>query len=338
MEKQVKNLALGLLLDNFLRVLVYGILTILALKLGQEYLYPLRLKKDLPMGVFMIYSLYFLRKFYIGIDKNILNDLRILEESIKKDNYDKDLSLAEFDLIARTLKDKNQKIREKDSFIKTSLAAISHDMKTPLTVINTNLSLIGSNDVKDLNRLRKIKSESDKIAAYIDDLMEVSGGFIDQISLEKISLSDFIVNLKANLSLSEDMREEEIGLINEINRQNNFYLKIDKIRFDKALSQLLTNAFEHRKSAVWIELNEKNGQIIITVADDGAGFDEKSLKDGKNLFYTDNYGRTSGKGTGMGLFIGNSYIEAMGGRLVLENQNGGRAKIFLDLWEEKDGK
>ena len=338
MEKRVKNLALGILLDNFLRVLVYGILTILALKLGQESLYPIRLKRDFAMGVFMIYSLYFLRKFYIGIDKNILNDLRILEESIKKDNYDKDLELAEFDLIAKTLKDKNQKIREKDSFIKTSLAAISHDMKTPLTVINTNLSLIRSSDEKDLNRLRKIKSESDKIAAYIDDLMEVSGGFIDHISLENISLLEFLANLKANLCLFEDMREEEIGLINEINRQNNFYLKIDKIRFDKALSQLLTNAFEHRKRAVWIELNEKNGQIIITVADDGAGFDEKSLKDGKNLFYTDNYGRTSGKGTGMGLFIANSYIEAMGGRLVLENQNGGRAKIFLDLWEEKDGK
>lgn len=338
MEKRVKNLALGLLLDNFLRVLVYGILTIIALKLGQEYLYPLKLKKDFPMGVFMIYSLYFLRKFYIGIDKNILNDLRILEESIKKDNCDKDLELAEFDLIAKTLKDKNQKIREKDTFIKTSLAAISHDMKTPLTVINTNLSLLKPIDLKNQARVVKIKGETDKIAAYIDDLMEVSGGFIDQISLEKISLSDFIVNLKANLSLFEDMREEEIGLINDINRQNNFYLKIDKIRFDKALSQLLTNAFEHRKSAVWIELNEKNGQIIITVADDGAGFDEKSLKDGKNLFYTDNYGRTSGKGTGMGLFIGNSYIEAMGGRLVLENQNGGRAKICLEIGEEENGK
>lgn len=338
MEKRVKNLVLGLLLDNFLRILVYSCLTILVLKLCQESLYPLRLKKDFAMGVFMIYSLYFLRKFYIGIDKNILNDLRILEESIKKDDYEKDLELAEFNLIAKTLKDKNQKIREKDSFIKTSLAAISHDMKTPLTVINTNLSLLKPIDPKNQARIVKIKGETDKIAAYIDDLMEVSGGFIDQISLEKIFLPEFMTNLKENLKLFEDMREEEIGLINEINRQNNSFLKIDKIRFDKALSQLLTNAFEHRKSAVWIELNEKNGQIIITVADDGAGFDEKSLREGKNLFYTDNYGRTSGKGTGMGLFIANSYISAIGGDLVLANENGGRAKIFLELKEEENGK
>ena len=338
MEKRVKNLALGLLMDNFIRALVYGMLTIFALKLGQEYLYPIRLKRDFAMGVFMIYSLYFLRKFYLGIDKNILSDLRVLEEAIKKDDYEKDLELAEFNLIAKTLKDKNEKIREKDTFIKTSLAAISHDMKTPLTVINTNLSLLKPIDLKNQARIVKIKGETDKIAAYIDDLMEVSGGFIDQISLEKISLEEFMANLKANLKLFEDMREEEIGLINDINRQNNFYLRIDKIRFDKALSQLLTNAFEHRKSAVWLELAEKNGQIIITVADDGAGFDEKSLREGKNLFYTDNYGRTSGKGTGMGLFIANSYIEAMGGRLVLENQNGGRAKIFLEIREEENGK
>lgn len=325
-------------MDNFIRVLVYSSLTIFALKLGQEYLFPIRLKRDFAMGVFMIYSLYFLRKFYIGIDNNILKDLRILEDSIKKDKYDNDLELAEFNLIAKTLKDKNEKIKERDTFIKTSLAAISHDMKTPLTVINTNLSLLKPVDQKNQARIVKIKGETEKIATYIDDLMEVSGGFIEDINHEKISISEFVSNLKANINLFEDMKEEKIGLINDLKAKNNYFLEIDKIRFDKALSQLLTNAFEHRKESVWIELMEKNEKIILTVADDGAGFDEKSLREGKKFFYTDNYGRTSGKGTGMGLFIADSYISAMGGKLVLENQNGGRARIILELGEEKNGK
>lgn len=149
MEKRVKNLVFSLLLDNFLRVLTYSILTILALKLTSDYLYPINLKRDFAMGVFMIYSLYFLRRQYLGIDKSILKDLRILEESIKKDDYDNNLDLAEFNLIAKALKDKNQKIKERDNFIKTSLAAISHDMKTPLTVINTNLSMIKLSENKD---------------------------------------------------------------------------------------------------------------------------------------------------------------------------------------------
>lgn len=338
MEKRVKNLVFGLLLDNFLRVLTYGILTILALKLGQAYLYPLRLKSDFPMGVFMIYTLYFLRKFYIGIDKSILKDLRKLEESIKNDDYEKTLDIAEFELIAKTIKEKNEKIREKDSFIKTSLAVISHDMKTPLTVINTNLSLIKVAEPKNQERISKIKGESEKISAYIDDLMEVAGGFIDEIKLEKIFLSEFMENLKANLSLFEDMKEEKINLLNEINPKDDFYINIDKKRFDKALNQLLTNAFEHRKNSVWLELSCKDKNLIISVADDGAGFDEKSLRDGKKLFYTDNYGRTSGKGTGMGLFIADSYIASMGGDLILANENGGRAKICLALGEDKHGK
>lgn len=336
MEKRVKNLVLGLLMDNFIRVLVYSMLTIFALKLSQEYLYPIRLKNDFTMGVFMIYTLYYLRRFYLGIDKNILKDLRKLEASIKKDEYDINLDLEEFDLISKTLKDKNEKLKQKDNFIKTSLAAISHDMKTPLTVIDMNLSLLKTKDFKNKARLEKIRGESEKIASYIDDLMEVSGGFIDDISLENIRLGDFLTNIKANLSLLEDMREEKIGIIDEINPNDKIILKIDKRRFDKALSQLLTNAFEHRERAVWLELAEENGQIIITVADDGAGFDQKSLREGKNLFYTDNYGRTSGKGTGMGLFIADTYIEAMGGRLVLENYNGARAKIYLR--EESYGK
>ncbi len=336
MEKRVKNLVLGLLMDNFIRVLVYSMLTIFALKLSQEYLYPIRLKNDFAMGVFMIYTLYYLRRFYLGIDKNILKDLRKLEAAIKKDNYDTNLDLEEFDLISKTLKDKNEKLKQKDNFIKTSLAAISHDMKTPLTVIDTNLSLLKTKDFKNQARLEKIRGESEKIASYIDDLLEVSGGFIDDISLENISIGDFLTNLKSNLSLLEDMREEKIGIIDEIKPNDEIILNIDKRRFDKALSQLLTNAFEHRERAVWLELAEENGQIIITVADDGAGFDQKSLREGKNLFYTDNYGRTSGKGTGMGLFIADTYIEAMGGRLVLENYNGAKAKIYLR--EESYGK
>lgn len=338
MERRVKNLALGLLMDNFIRILVYGMLTILALKLTEEYIYPISLKRDFAMGVFMIYSLYFLRRFYLGIDKNILKDLRSLEESIKNDNYEINLDLNEFDLIAKTLRDKNKKIKEKDSFIKTSLAAISHDMKTPLTVVNTNLSLIDTRDNKNKKRLAKIKGESEKISSYIEDLMEVSGGFIDEINLEKISFSEFLEKLEANLSLFEDMKEEKISLINEINHRDNLFIKIDKVRFDKALSQLLNNAFEHKKESVWLELVQSKKEIIITVADDGEGFDEKSLSDGKKLFYTDNFARTSGKGTGMGLFIADSYITAMGGKLVLENKNGGRAKIYLDLEAEVYGK
>lgn len=336
MEKRVKNLVLGLLMDNFIRVLVYSMLTIFALKLSQEYLYPIRLKNDFAMGVFMIYTLYYLRRFYLGIDKNILKDLRKLEASIKKDEYDINLDLEEFDLISKTLKDKNEKLKQKDNFIKTSLAAISHDMKTPLTVIDMNLSLLKTKDFKNKARLEKIRGESEKIASYIDDLMEVSGGFIDDISLENIRLGDFLTNIKANLSLLEDMREEKIGIIDEIKPNDEIILKIDKRRFDKALSQLLTNAFEHKKSAVWLELSRKDGEIIITVADDGKGFDEKSLASAKDLFYTDNFGRTSGKGTGMGLFVADTYIEAMGGRLVLENSNGARAKIYLR--EESYGK
>ncbi len=338
MERRVKNLVFSHLIDNFLRVLTYAILTIFALKLTQEYLYPLSLKRDFAMGVFMIYTLYFLRRLYLGIDKDILKDLRTLEEAIKKDKYENKLEIEEFSLIAKTLKDKNEKIREKDKFIKTSLAAISHDMKTPLTVINTNLSLIETSENKNKKRLAKIKGESEKISTYIDDLMEVSGGFIDEINPQKISLSEFIQNLKANLSLFEDMKEEEIGLINEINSRKDSFIKVDKTRFDKALSQLLNNAFEHKKESVWLELAQSENKIIITVCDDGAGFDEKSLRDGKKLFYTDNFARTSGKGTGMGLFIADSYISAMGGKLVLQNKHGGRAKIHLDLGEDDNGK
>ncbi|WP_296111784.1 HAMP domain-containing sensor histidine kinase [uncultured Anaerococcus sp.] len=338
MEGRIKNLVVYHLLDNFIRILVYACLTIISLKLVYEYFYPIRLKRDFAMGIFMIYSLYFLRKLYIGIDRDILKDLYKLERAIRDDDYDRDLNLGEFDFINKTLRNKDASIRRKDKFIKTSLAAISHDMKTPLTVINTNLALVKTTSDKDAIRLSKIKTESERIAAYIDDLMEVSGSFIDDIKLKDTSLNEFLAYLRSIISLCEDMREEEIGIIDEIGKKDRKFISYDRIKFNKAINQLINNAFDHKKSAVWIELRENNEELIITVADDGKGFDLENLDDMKRLFYTDNFSRNSGKGTGMGLFIAENYIKAMGARLILENQNGARAKIYLDLKEGKHGK
>ena len=69
----------------------------------------------------------------------------------------------------------------------------------------------------------------------------------------------------------------------------------------------------------------KTEKLLIDVIDDGLGFNDESIKKAKEIFYTDNFGRTSGKGYGIGLYYVDSYMESLSGELILQNNNYGGA-------------
>ena len=334
MERRVRNVVFDLALNNIIKSIFYTSLVILAVKFFFERFPIINLKADYKLGFTFIFILYFSYKLYQEIDREILKDLDRLEIGIRKDSFDEKIEISEFREISRSLARKNQEILERNKFINTSLAAISHDMKTPLTVIATNLSLIRSFDEKDRTRIEKIRGESQKIEKYIEELMDVSAGLIEKPKLEKISIDSFITSLRNEILLVEDLMEEEIP-IKGAYPLSGYFIEIDRNKFSKSLNQLLTNALNYKENKLWLELNASNNKLTITVADDGKGFDSKAISHAKDLFYTDNSARTWGRGYGLGLYLADIHLKTMGMNLVLTNDNGARASIVVKLMEEK---
>ena len=100
---------------------------------------------------------------------------------------------------------------------------------------------------------------------------------------------------------------------------------------DKCIVHLLNNAFEHRRSCVKIEVCKDSKNVIFKVIDDGIGFNQDSLNKAKTMFYTDNFGRTSGKGCGIGLYFVNSYMETVNGELLLCNRENCGAEQIIKI-------
>ena len=184
MERRVRNVVFDLALNNIVKAIFYTSLVILAVKFFFERFPIINLKADYKLGFTFIFILYYSYKPYQEIDREILKDLDRLEIGIRKDSFDEKIEISEFREISRTLARKNQEILERNKFINTSLAAISHDMKTPLTVIATNLSLIRSFDEKDRTRIEKIRGESQKIEKYIDCLLYTSDAADEEDSVD----------------------------------------------------------------------------------------------------------------------------------------------------------
>jgi signal transduction histidine kinase len=105
---------------------------------------------------------------------------------------------------------------------------------------------------------------------------------------------------------------------------NNIVLKADKDRLSEVVWNLLDNATKFtEKGSISIASRKENNHITITVKDNGSGIDSDVLPKLFTKFVT-----KSEKGTGLGLYISKSIIEAHGGKIWAENNNDGKGATF----------
>lgn len=328
MEKRIKQIIGSLVLEYLSKMIFTVAIFCMAFKVYNEFgggILKFKTSLECTLGISILSFIFFSYRFYLKIDSLIIKDLENIIEGISYDSFKNEMNTFEFKKIQKALIDKNKKIDEKDEFINSSLSYISHDMKTPLTAINTNLKLLRhskNHDDKNIERLNRIESETKRISDYIENLMDVSSSFSKSEKRERIKLDDLLSNIKKNVEIYSDLREEEIQFESDINHDN-FYVIANINKLQKSFIHLLNNAYEHKKEKIKVKIKLKNEKIIIDVEDDGMGFNDESIKKAKEIFYTDNYGRTSGKGYGVGLYFVNSYMESLGGKLNLKNKEDG---------------
>jgi signal transduction histidine kinase len=108
-------------------------------------------------------------------------------------------------------------------------------------------------------------------------------------------------------------------------------IEADKGRISQVISNLLANAVKFTKDGIIrVAVEKKDNEIIISIKDTGTGIDSEILP---RLFTK--FATTSNTGTGLGLFISKSIVQAHGGRIWAENNSDGKGSTFyfsLPLW------
>lgn len=342
MERTVKQIIVSTILETIAKMFFYSFLVLIFVNFILEIdilsikLKPLFMEKyDLSLGLIILIVVHLSYEFYKKIDQMILKDIAILMKNIKYDRYIESASIFEFKKIQKELIKKNKEIKDKDDFVSKTISYISHDMKTPVTIINANIDLLRKNNNvvtdKGVDRISRIENESEKISEYISSLMDVTTSLTKETNKEKISVKDCVRKIHNNILIYSDSIEEEIEVDCNVNIIENSYIVCDFKKLDKCMVHLLNNAFEHRKNRVKIEIRQDNKNIAFKAIDDGFGFNSDSLKKAKEMFYTDNIGRTSGKGYGIGLYFVDSYLETINGELLLRNGKDSGAEQIMKI-------
>jgi two-component system phosphate regulon sensor histidine kinase PhoR len=202
------------------------------------------------------------------------------------------------------------------------VANVSHELRTPVTIIKGFAETLIEDEAilspEDRTRfLKKIRSNSERLHSLLQDLLLLTRlESTDMVlQLEDISAGVFI----RELSESWESLLEEGGqrLVLDL-CEGNDRIRADPLRLSQVMTNLLENAVRHARGFTEIRLSThlKEGGVVISVADDGAGIPEKDLPHVFQRFYRVEKGRSrESGGTGLGLSIVKHIVVQHGGEI-----------------------
>ena len=219
--------------------------------------------------------------------------------------------------------------REVDQFKNALLAAVGHELRTPLAAIKGHASTLLQDDVTwpvDDQRhfLLTISAEADRLAQMVSNLLDLSRLEAGLLLMRRAPCAPGALIAEATRRLSQADTAIAIDAPDDLP-----LVDVDAARIEVVLSNLLSNALAYGDGVVRVVARRDGDEVSISVEDGGPGIDEHDMPYIFERFYRANHGqRRSSSGSGLGLAICKAFVEAHGGRIWVERRADGAAIAF----------
>ena len=228
-----------------------------------------------------------------------------------------------------------EQLKNHNKMQKEFLDIAAHELRTPIQpILGLTESLLSN---KRMNRaaqeeaLNIIARNAKRLKLLADDILDVTKieGQALQLKKELINVNHVISSTVKKIK-NQMGHDENVELVFNSLDHNVVFVEADKARITQVISNLLNNAIKFTKRGmvfIGIGENKQNNDlqkfVVVTVKDTGTGIDSEMLP---RLF--EKFASKSCKGTGLGLFICKSIVEAHGGRIWGENNADGKGATF----------
>ncbi|MDH3306454.1 MAG: HAMP domain-containing histidine kinase [Acidimicrobiia bacterium] len=266
-----------------------------------------------------------LERLKMSVDAVGRGDLTVRTGIVRPDEIG-DAAGAVDDMIAR-LESAERTRRQDDASRKEFLAAVSHDLRTPLATLRAGLEALEDGMVDDPGRLYKVMGRDiDALGRLIDDLSvlaTVEAGGINRERVDLAELADDTVEAMASIAGRNGVR-----LV--VESAPDVVVSADPGAVSRLLRNLVDNALRHapHESIVRLEIDSANGTATVVVSDEGPGFSEEFRPVAFERFTRHDPAR-SGEGSGLGLAIARGIVEAHGGEIWIGDGPGGEVAFRL---------
>lgn len=216
------------------------------------------------------------------------------------------------------------------------ISSVSHELRTPLTAIRGWAETIRTERDAVIIRkgIRVITSETERLSQMVEELLDFSRMQSGHFSLQQ-STMDVLAELgEAALIYAERAKIEDITMTYEEPDMLPFVYG-DKNRIRQVFINIIDNAIKYSNRGGTVKIiagTSPEGNIRVTVEDNGCGIKKSDLPKIKTKFYKANHTK---KGSGIGLAVADEIIQMHGGTLVLESEEGKGTKVTITIPPQK---
>lgn len=229
-----------------------------------------------------------------------------------------------------------QRKHEMDDMRLRFFTNISHELRTPISLIMSPLETLISNvsDAQNKSKLEMAYRNAVKLLNIVNQLLDFRKSDVNTLKLQLSSgdIVAFIRNAGESFSTLSEKKNVAFGFSTDVDQ---LYLEFDEDKMGKILLNLLSNAFKFTDAGGRVDIHvgrlttTDSDQILVSVSDTGIGISDADKKRVFERFFQASHASGAYGGSGIGLYLVNEFVTLHGGRIsVTDNVKAGHGSIF----------
>ncbi len=279
-------------------------------------------------------NVYMAEFLYLEKSKNVTRDIPIRKMNVKASFAPFKTDSGKTDGIVVVFEDVTEQVAL-DTSRRNFVAEVSHELKTPLTVIKTYAETLQGIEDRDsmLPFIKTIETETDKMTNLVRNLLELSRFDSNEFRLSKqpFSLDEMLLYLIQTYKIEAEKKRITLSYIPS-KIPSTIYA--DKDAIERALRNILSNAIKYTFDGgkVSILTTRVLNEVYIKIEDNGKGIPQADLAHVFERFYRVDKSRARNEGgTGLGLSIAKEIVNRHGGDITIESKLGRYTRVTVKI-------
>ncbi len=290
-------------------------------------------------GVFIFLLTFAVSSAVAGWLVNPITELTKKAERLAEGDFDvnfhgNDYGRELFEL-AESLNFARDELSKTDRMQKELIANVSHDFKTPLTMIKGYASMImeisGNNPEKRQKHAQVILDEADRLTTLVNDVLDLSkiSSGIEQLRMETLDMSEYLYEILDRFAYVKDSQ----GYSFEVSVEEGLRTAADRLKIGQVVYNLIGNAVNYtgEDKKVYVSLKREEGSFFrLCVRDTGEGIAGEELSEIWDRYYRSSAAhKRPVKGTGLGLSIVKTILERHGFLFGVDSEVGKGSTFYV---------